>query len=178
MKHASVLSSVILASMTGASDGFTAIAVTPSLESRLVTLFESNKQYENHVKKDIYHKGGNSRYQAPVVEPARLSDEAHEDCDEPFIDHATGDELCWGETPSHPRNNIVDKNSVANSINKGTRKYVEPEVAKDYHKGGNALYQATNGPPRKLEDDHECETPFIDFVSGDELCWNDADYSP
>ena len=38
-----------------------------------------------------YHKGGNARYQSPVVNPARLDQE--EDCDEPFIDHATGDEL-------------------------------------------------------------------------------------
>lgn len=38
-----------------------------------------------------YRKGGNARYQSPVVNPARLDQE--EDCEEPFIDHATGDEL-------------------------------------------------------------------------------------
>ena len=38
-----------------------------------------------------YHKGGNARYQAPVVVPARLEND--QDCEEPFIDHATGDEL-------------------------------------------------------------------------------------
>ena len=174
MKFSSVLSAIILAS----TDGFTAVPVPTSSERHLVTLFGSSRHYQHQVKTDIYHKGGNSRYQVPVVEPARLSDEAHEDCDEPFIDHATGDELCWGESPSHPRNNIIDTNNDANIVNNGTRKYAKTKVAKDYHKGGNALYQAANGPPKKLEDDHECETPFIDFVSGDELCWNDADYSP
>lgn len=38
-----------------------------------------------------YRKGGNARYLTPVVNPARLDQE--EDCEEPFIDHATGDEL-------------------------------------------------------------------------------------
>ena len=41
-----------------------------------------------------YQKGGSR--QQPVVNPTKLEDDSEEDCDgEPYVDFATGDELCW-----------------------------------------------------------------------------------
>ena len=64
-----------------------------------------------------YHKGGNSKQTLkPVVKPALLGDnESEEECEDILIDFATGDELCWNEPPSHPKNVVL---SVPNASKK------------------------------------------------------------
>ena len=115
-----------------------------------------------------YHKGGNARYTTPLVEPALFGDD--EECDVPMVDFVTGDELCWNEAPEHPRN-VVARSSAGNVETRS----ITPDVADDYHKGGNGRYQAIQRPSKLAEED--CDTPFIDFATGDELCWNDYDKS-
>lgn len=116
-----------------------------------------------------YHKGGNSRYTEPMVKPARLSiDDDEEECEAPFFDLATGDELCWGEAPKHPKNVVAQSKKNVEAVTRPS-----PKVADDYHKGGNAQFQSVGSPTKLDDDDEECEVPFFDFVSGDELCWND-----
>lgn len=38
-----------------------------------------------------------------------------------------------------------------------------------HHKGGNAGYDAVVSP-RMLDEENDCEHPYIDFATGDELC--------
>ncbi|CAB9520599.1 expressed unknown protein [Seminavis robusta] len=158
--------------LIGVSESFVLRPLVPPRTASCHVLSATNQHHE--FKPDSYHKGGNSRYTAPVVEPARLNMDGgeEEECLEPFIDHATGDELCWNEEPTHPRNVIANKETLVDSSSSIPTRFVSPDVADDYHKGGNALYQATDAPTKL---DEECETPFMDFVSGDELCWNDYD---
>ena len=118
---------------------------------------------------DSYHKGGNARYQTPLVQPSLFDED--EECEHVMVDFVTGDELCWNEAPEHPRNVVAQSSSSAVET-----RTVPPSVAEDAHKGGNARYKAV-GRPSKLMDDEDCETPFIDFATGDELCWNDYDKS-
>jgi len=198
-------------------------------------LDEQQQEMETDIHEQAYHKGGNAHYTNPAVRPSRLDsvrDDEEEECAEPFIDFATGDELCWNEDPTtanYPRNYDVDNNVdvTADGVVGASRRTsggaaeksaanvaVEPSAAattrttpssstsfssssersshaaspdaidgsddvpnKSYHKGGNAAYQApTNYRPRRLgegSDDEDCETPYIDLATGDELCWND-----
>jgi len=159
------------------TQAFLAPCVVPSRHSSKLLSTEEKKQVVDLEKfmessaqdLDSYHKGGNARYTKPVVTPAALTSSDEEECEEVMIDFATGDELCWGQAPTHARNNLVDATKGV-----GSARHVDVEVADDYHKGGNAHYKAKQAP-RKLKDldeDEEYETPFMDFVSGDELCWN------
>ena len=73
---------------------------------------------------------------------------------------------CWGEAPTHSRNVVESDTNV---------KFDGPSPFKHHgsdtlhHKGGNAGYDAVVSP-RVLESDDDCEHPFIDFATGDELC--------
>lgn len=134
-------------------------------------------------KDDSYHKGGNARYQDPVMRPSKLDTEEYDDCEETIIDFATGDELCWGESsPLKQPTKNYNVNVVATATNTAMQYDVLHHDLKatrdEYHKGGNAHYRAES-PPKLLKDilgeDGECDEQdrFIDFATGDELCWAD-----
>lgn len=127
----------------------------------------AKKQQEMYGESDSYHKGGNAHFLNPEVYPARLDD--GEDCDEPFIDHATGDELCWGDAPTHPKNFVRDSTKKVPE----EKVHVNFEVIDDYHKGGDAHYNPVRRP-RKLKENEDCdeENQYIDFETGDQLCWS------
>jgi hypothetical protein len=145
---------------------------------RLINLKEPSKEdNKKQPQQYSYHKGGNARYQNPVVLPSKLSPD--EECRETMIDFATGDELCWGESPSKqpPKNyNAASQSSlIAKSSNTAMQYHSLSKVRDDYHKGGNSHYQAQS-PPRLLtglEDECADENRFTDFATGDELCWAD-----
>ena len=121
-------------------------------------------QDPNDNNDQVYRKGGNAGLQSPEVYPAYLEDD---ECSSPFFDFATGDELCWGEKPDHPRNVVEHHNQVAQE-----KAHFDLNVVDQYHKGGNAHYPASV-TPRKLMDEEECDenNMFVDFATGDELCW-------
>ena len=153
-------------------------------------LYHSSKNDKN-IMEDVTHQGGNARYTEPLVEPARL-EMRHNDGEEDgtFIDLATGDELQWNEAPTHARNNVQAK-TRSNSNQKRIRSpwrakaiptnedYSNVDVDDDvYHKGGNAHFAATKNPVMftgSNDDEEDCEHSYIDFATGDELCWNDYD---
>ena len=131
--------------------------------------------YENDDDDDMqsYHKGGNQRFTKPVVEPSLLNyDQDEDECEDVFVDLATGDELCWNEAPTHAKNVVAASAGRVYQQNS-----VQLDVADDYHKGGNARFKPTE-TPTKLMEYEDCETPFIDFATGDELCWNDYRSTP
>ena len=118
----------------------------------------------------VYRKGGNAGYTQPTVEPARV------DCQEGnyYIDHATGDELCWGVAPTHARNFVkASSPDVSSQARSHLQMFLFPDEADGvYRKGGhmsNEQHHASE-PPRALEE-NDCEEPYVDFATGDELCW-------
>ena len=115
--------------------------------------------------KDATKQGGNARYQNPTVIPSKLEDE----CAEVIVDFSTGDELCWGESPLSSRKNYQH---TANPVATNTAMQYDIATRDEYHKGGNAHYVAET-LPRALEDECDEEHRYIDFQSGDELCYAD-----
>lgn len=137
---------------------------------------------DNDDDDDVYHKGGNAGYADTLVKPSRPSgggSDGDVDCEETFIDLATGDELCWGVAPDHPRNVVASTAAPSKQYFKKKTSSTTLAAHDDddtiYHKGGNAHFQAMEDP-RKLQDD-DCEHTYIDFATGDELCLNDYDKS-
>jgi hypothetical protein len=143
------------------SDGFVLVSQPrPSLTRVFVVGIETTNAEHS------YYKGGNQRYTKPMVEPALLNHNVEDDEEWFFFDLATGDELCWNQAPTHPRNVVAASTFVVS----GVASIPFFTVAEDYHKGGDAHFHAMNSPTKLVE---ECETPYIDFATGDELCWND-----
>ncbi|KAL3920120.1 MAG: hypothetical protein SGARI_007026, partial [Bacillariaceae sp.] len=91
------------------------------------------------------------------------------ECAEVIVDFSTGDELCWGESPL-----LQQKNYEATTIptNTAMQYAYNVETRDEYHKGGNAHYVAES-LPRALEEECDEEHRYIDFQSGDELCYAD-----
>lgn len=121
---------------------------------------------------DATHQGGDAHYQNPAVVPSKLSSKEKEECQEIIIDYATGDELCWGESPlaEHKNYRQLEQEPVAQNT---AMQYASISVRDEYHKGGNARY-LSDSMPRTLKDSgKECdeEHRYIDFQSGDKLCW-------
>ena len=126
----------------------------------------TSKELSNDSSESTYHKGGNAHYLHPIIMPTLLDDD--EECEEWVIDFATGDELCWNESPKSTTQNYqmtVPKTTVFQQHNKNPK-----NVDEDLHKGGNARYeQAAN--VHALVEDCDSEHRYIDFATGDELCW-------
>ena len=126
-----------------------------------------------------YHKGGSQK--APVVEPTKLHEEGLEDCDTPFVDFATGDELCWVGDEEYEE--VASTMMLPSQESQPRRTKVPLEVshkfkfqrvgpvAKSSHKGGS--HNKPMMEPTKLsqQQGEECDEPFVDFATGDELCW-------
>lgn len=166
-----LLALVLTTSTFLSTNGFVITVPRPQKQIPLTPL-SAGKSSGNDIEKITYHKGGNAHYTKPMVEPAAYTEE----CEEILVDFVTGDELCWNEAPIHPRN-VVEKMA---SKTPDYSHHIDFDVFDDYHKGGNAHYKASKNPTKlSANSDYEedCETPFIDFATGDELCWNDYEKS-
>jgi hypothetical protein len=153
-------------------------------------LEEEGEDSSSSLGRQTYRMGGNSKYTHPVVVPSHLLEhgEDEEDCESPYIDHATGDELCWGVEPTNmPKNVVVTAVDTPTFTGKVSSKYASPDTVDLYHKGGNAnphfTYEAMNTPHHhpttsyssENDGEEDCEIPFVDFATGDELCWPHLD---
>ena len=165
----------------------------------------------------LLHKG-ESRSK-PVVDPTRLRDSfsEEEECEEPFVDFATEDELCWNEAPRHQERwdaSKADQYQPPHHIDSNPPPTEMSEILEDdempltlladidddsnyldlhksphgghigfipdehlgsffFNKGGSRR-QPVNVPTKLQQGDEECKEPFVDFATGDELCWGEG----
>lgn len=148
---------MVTVSLSLLAQAATAFHVPYNVKSVLTALSESKMN-------DIYRKGGNAGYTEPSVQPSRL--DSVTDCEDAFIDLATGDELCWNEQPQHARNVAPIPNM--SHVKLSFQHLMDSFVDNLHYKGGNAAFRAVLDP-RKLKED--CDEQFFDFATGDELCW-------
>jgi hypothetical protein len=152
--------------------GFSLVPLTNEHAGRTSTTFLKVTGKEIHDSSEsTYHKDGYSRSKHPINVPSLLDDE--EECVEWILDFATGDELCWSESPKTTTPNYYQTTIPASKKNSRMfQRYVNQHknVDENLHKGGNARYeQAAN--VHLLVEDCDADRRFIDFATGDELCW-------
>eukprot|EP00529_Nitzschia_sp_RCC80_P001990 CAMPEP_0113466104 /NCGR_PEP_ID=MMETSP0014_2-20120614/14094_1 /TAXON_ID=2857 /ORGANISM="Nitzschia sp." /LENGTH=239 /DNA_ID=CAMNT_0000358305 /DNA_START=562 /DNA_END=1281 /DNA_ORIENTATION=- /assembly_acc=CAM_ASM_000159 len=189
-------------------------------EERVTTMSTTTppSRNRNQNQQQTYRMGGDAHYTTGMVDPSSLSREDADDCDEPYVDLMTGDELCWGVDPTGMDRNVIV--GVAESSNefvfsskeqeeeasapKTTKININKTIKVDelYRSGGHAefnhpfhlqhhdqdrhlTYEPTlndrknhhllyhKHPTLLTEQEVEDCTgePYIDFATGDELCW-------